>query len=131
MNGELDSDNLDAEIDTNTQQVTIEPSYLNYLREHGYTIDSLNEVHTVQRDKTKTPHLVVSIATYDLPKDHPNLDYANDSVDLWVCDCADFTYRRAADVSDGKRPSESEPCVHINLISKVERAMSDDSQDTL
>jgi len=130
MNGELDSDNLDAEIDTNTQQVTIEPSYLNYLREHGYTIDGLNEVHTVQRDKSKTPHLVLNVETYEKPKDHPNLDYAADSISLWVCDC--WAWRnQSADVSSGERPSECEPCVHIKQVDKVERAKADNAQDTL
>ena len=55
MNGELTADNLEAKIDENTQQATIEPSYLGFLRSNGYVVDSLKSVHTVQRGKNKTP----------------------------------------------------------------------------
>jgi len=130
MNGELSADNLETKIDTNSQKVSIEPSYLGFLREHGYTIDGLNTAHTVQRSKDKTPHLVLNIATYDLPKDHPNLDYAADSIDLWVCDCWAFR-TNSADVNNGEQPSESKPCVHIKQVDKVERAKQDPAQNTL
>jgi len=131
MNGELDSDNLEAEINTNTQELRLEPSYLSFLRSEGYTIDGLNSVHTVQRDKSKTPHLVVNIATYDLPKDHPELDYASDAVDIWCCDCWDWRKRHSADVSEGQKPSDCGTCDHIRRVSKTERAEADDSQATL
>jgi len=130
MNGELDSENLNTEIDTNTQQATIEPSYLNFLRSEGFTIDGLNSVHTVQREKNKTPHLVLNVTTYDKPSDHPNLDYVNDKIELYVCDC--WSYRNnSADVSNGEKPSESEPCTHIKRVDKVQRARNDAAQDTL
>lgn len=131
MNGGLSSDTLKAKVDESTQTVSIEPDYLDFLREHGYIIDSLNEAHTVQRGRNKAAHLVLNIQTYNLPKDHPDLDVAVDGIDLWVCDCGDFTYRKAADVSEGQNPSESQPCTHIRKVSKVEQAKADDSQATI
>jgi len=73
---------------------------------------------------------VLNVTTYDKPKDHPNLDYAADEIQLWICDC--WSYRNnSADVSNGEKPSECEPCVHIQNVSKVERAEQDPAQDTL
>lgn len=130
MNGELEADNLEAKIDENTQTATIEPSYLGFLRENGFIVDSLNSVHTVQREKSKIPHLVVNVRTYDKPKDHPELDVAADGIDLWVCDCWSFR-SNSADVSEGEPPSSSQPCDHIRRVSKIEQAKADENQKEL
>ena len=126
MNGELTTD---ARV-TEAGEVVLEPEYLQYLREHGYPILEVTESHTVQRGKDKDSHLVLKIKTRDKPNDDPSLDFVADEIDLWVCDCADFRYRRSADVAD-EPPSSSDTCTHIRAVSKVEQAKNDENQATL
>jgi len=129
MNGELEADNLEYEMNQDGT-ISLDISYLSYLSSNGYTIDSITELHQVQRDKEKTPHMVAKVVTFDKPKDHPNLDYVADKIDLWVCDCWAFR-NDSGDVNDGANPSDCGVCPHIKRVSKTERAKADAAQDTL
>jgi len=129
MNGEFTADNLACEMNQDGT-ISLDISYLSYLSSNGYTIDSIQELHHVQRDTEKTPHMVAKVMTFDKPRDHPNLDYVADKIELFACDCWAFR-NDSADVNDGANPSECGTCPHIEAVSKVERAKQDPSQDTL
>jgi len=126
----LDAENLTAEVDQETQTLRIEPQYVEYLREHNYTIESLNEVHAVKSESDpESGYLVVSITTYEKPKDSPKLDAVADEMDLWVCSC--WSYRtNSNDVSEGiTKPGGS--CKHVRAVSKTEKAKADEAQSEL
>lgn len=128
---ELDADTLTIETATTDKgtQVTIEPDYLNWLREHNYRIEGINEVHAVTSSSSDSSHIVMNISTYDRPHDSEKLDLVEDEIDLWICDCGDYTYRKSANIEDGlTKPSQSKSCKHIRSISKVEKAKEDPDQ---
>jgi len=129
MNGEFTADNLEYEINPDGT-ISLDISYLTYLSSNGYTIDSIQELHQVQRSRDKDPHMVAKVVTYDKPKDHPNLDYVADKMELWICDCWAFR-NDSADVGADAKPSDCGTCPHIQAVSKTERAEADDSQATL
>lgn len=124
---------LSAELDvTNDNRVICEPAYLSYMREHGYPVLSINEAHSVESGSRDKSHMVVEIATYDKPKDSPTLDVVADEISLWVCSCEDFTYNKAADVSeDMTKPSDSGRCKHVLSVDMTEKAKADASQTEL
>lgn len=130
MNGPLNSDTLRAKINE-ASECTLEPSYLQYLREHGYSVDELLEAHAVKTDTSENAHICLKIKTYAKPMDHPDLDVATDSVVMWVCDCEDWTYRRSVDVSEETNPENADSCKHIREVSKVEKVKDDPDQSTL
>jgi hypothetical protein len=124
---------LSAEIETTIDgRIVCEPGYLGYLREHGYTIDEVTEAHAVTSESRDKTHMVANVTTYDLPKDHPELDLVGDELSLWVCSCEDFQYNQSADVWESMvSPSQCGPCKHILEVSKVEKAKNDEQQETL
>lgn len=130
MKAQLGSDHLNAKI-TDAGEANIEPAYLNFLRDNGYSVDELLEAHAVKRSESEVAHLVLKVQTYSKPMSHPELDLTEDRISLYCCDCSDFRYRKAADVSDGVSPTECGPCAHIKSVSKVENAKADDSQTEL
>lgn len=121
---------LSAETDTtDTGRIIAEPPWIEYLRQQGYIIEGINEAHCVPSNSRDMSHLVVNITTYDKPRDR--YDAVEDVIEsgLWICSCEDFTYNKAADVSENMvQPSDSGRCKHILSVSKVERAKDDDSQ---
>ena len=113
-------------------QLVLEPEWVDYLRSQGYSVDAINEAHTVESTSRDISHLVVNISTYDKPKDSPSLDVVADEVDLWVCSCEDWQYNQSADVSeDMVKPSDSGRCKHILSVDRVERAKNDENQAEL
>lgn len=129
MTGELTSEFVETGL-TEDGQLVMEPGYINYLRSQGYLIDSVQEIHTADSSRDDMAHLVVKIGTFEYPKDHPALDYAEHSVSLWVCDCEDFRYRQSVDLSEAS-PGECGACKHIKEVDKVQRALNDEDQSTL
>ena len=126
----LEADNLETSVNDETGELVIEPQYVKFLRANDYTIESINEVHTVESEsEPDKAYLVVNITTYDYPKDHPELDVVEHERDVWACSC--WSYRQNSnDVSNGLvKPDGS--CKHVNQVSKVKRAKNDNNQDTL
>jgi len=130
MKGPLDADNLDLG-STDDGTPTLLPKTLYFLQQENYAIDDVVESHVVKRDSSDTAHIVFKIETYDFRRKDPRLDAVEDQIDIWVCDCADFTYRRFPDLTEDRRPSDYTPCVHIKEVSKVEKASADENQETL
>jgi hypothetical protein len=122
---------LSAEISTTQDgRIIIEPGYVDYLRNQGYIIEEIEEVHSVESNSRDMSHLVVRIATYDKPRDR--YDALDDMIGLWVCSCEDFQYNQSADVSeDMVKPSDSGTCRHIRSVDMVEQAKQDDNQTEL
>ena len=110
----------------------IEPSYLDFLRSQGYTIDEVKDLKTVRRKDSETGHLVCKIQTYHFPMDSPQLDLEKHRCTVAVCDCPDFRYRKSADITDPTiSPAECGACSHIQEAYKEERAKNDENQATL
>ena len=127
---ELNADNFESGV-TDDGQIIAEPGYVGFLRSNGYTIESVEEIHTVASRSSEGSHIVVKITTYDKPKNHPELDIATDDISMWVCDC--WAWRNSsADVSEsGVSPVDCGSCPHVETVDKTIRAQNDDSQDTL
>lgn len=127
----LDADNLEAEL-TQDGRLVVEPQYLGYLRNNGYQIDELQQLHAVNSDGAERAHIVAKVKTYEYPRDDPRLDYAEHALSLWTCDCWSFrTDHSAAVHDDGVTPSETTTCKHIRRVSKAESAKADAAQETL
>lgn len=129
MTGELTADNLETGL-TQDGRLTIEPGYLGYLRTQGYQIDQLKELHAVDSDSSEKAHIVAKVGTFEYPKDHPALDYAEHSIDLWACDCWSFRTEHSVDLTESS-PAGCSACKHIETVSKAEKAKQDESQETL
>lgn len=109
---------LSAEVGSSLDgPITVEPGYVQYLRQNGYYIKGVREAHAIESNSRDLMHVVMLIETYDRTKDDPKLDLVDDSIDLWVCSCEDFQYNESADVSDsGVNPSECGECGHIQEV---------------
>jgi len=126
---ELTADNLDVETNE-AGEVLIEPSFVGYLREHGYPIDSVKNAVTVQRKDSDTAHMVYQIETLSKPTSHPESDIVNDQITLSCCDCWNFR-NSTPDVGDGETLETQPSCPHVRKAYKELSAMQDDQQDTL
>ena len=124
----LNAENLTVESYDNV--VRVEPQYIEYLRSHQYEIVGITEAHAVESaSNPDTAHVVMKVVTYDKPKTAS--DYLDYPIELWVCDCWAFR-EGSADVSESLvKPTQSDPCRHIQAVSKVKKAENDDSQETL
>jgi len=127
----LNADNLNTRTNLDGE-IVVEPSYIEYLRENGYAIEGVNESHCVPSGSREMGHVVMNITTYLHPKDSPLLDVAEHEIGLWVCDCWAFRNDSANVAGDaGITPDQSAPCSHIKHVSKVQRALEDESQEGL
>jgi len=128
---------LSADVDTVDETtpdgaIVVEPEWLTFLRNQGYPVLDVHEVHTVASNSRELNHMTVRISTYDKPEGASSLDVVEDTVDLWVCSCEDWQYNQSADVSeDMVKPSDSGNCKHILEVDMAEKAKADDSQAEL
>jgi len=124
----LESDNL--EITTNGYgEIMVEPQYIQFIRENGFTIDGIEDVRVIpsESDKEKA-YFVAKVETYRKPKDHPELDVIEDQITLPVCSC--WAYRQNShDVTKNMEPHGR--CKHIEQTYMVEKAKNDNNQTTL
>lgn len=127
---ELNAENLEIGL-TQEGTPTILPKPIYYLQQNGYQIESINEVHTVHRDSSDTGHVVFKIETYEYPKNDPRLDVAAHRVQIHTCDCWSYLTDHWPDLREDNKPSQAGACVHIQEVSKVEKAKSDENQETL
>jgi len=131
------TDNGETLIETTNRPdgVVLEPSYVTYLRNHGYNIREVKEKHTVTSSSGEEAYLLFKISTYLFPKGSALLDIADESqqIELWVCSCPQYRFRETVDVSEGVdvSPNQCGTCKHIHSVDKVARAANDDKQDTL
>jgi len=124
----LTDDNLNTEVN-NDGEIVIEPSYVGYLRSHGYAVDGVKDVRAI--DGSDDDHLVCKVKTYLYPQNDGRLDIATHGVWLPTCSCWGFR-QSSADVSNpDTMPVDGETCPHIKAAYKVEKAKADDSQETL
>jgi len=127
----LNADNLNIRAN-NYGEIIVEPSYVEYLRENGHTIEEVNESHSVPSNSREMGHIVMNITTYLYPKDSALLDLAEHDIQLWVCDCWDYR-NTSVDVAEdvSNTPDQCGTCRHIQSVSKVQKAKADEKQDTL
>jgi len=115
--------------------IVVEPSYITYLRNQGYTIEDVIEKHSVPSSDGESSYLVYLIQTYLFPKNSALLDVADESqqIELWVCSCPQFTFRERAEVSAGVEitPDQCGTCKHCEQVDKSLKAANDDQQETL
>jgi len=123
----LDADNLNIRLNE-SQEVVVEPSYIEYLREHGFTIESVEDSRTVESGSSETDHVIHEIVTYEYPKDHPQLDYAVHETTVRICDC--WSWRNNSnDVAEGEKPGGT--CKHVEAEFMTEKAKADNQQTEL
>jgi DNA-binding transcriptional MerR regulator len=124
----LEAENLKVSI-TNAQELIIEPQYVKFLRENGFTIDGIENLHAIPSESDKEQaYLVGQIQTYTKPKDHPELDVIEDQITIPCCSC--WSYRQNSnDVTEGKSPGGT--CKHCKKAYRVAKAKQDDNQTEL
>lgn len=126
----LNTDTVD--VASTRDGVVVEPSYLGYLRSHGYGINAVNDVRLVPSESRDIAHVVMEIETTDKPPEHPQSDVVADKTELRVCSCEDWTYNQSIDVSKRSIADGSfGMCRHLRAAFKTERAKADPEQDTL
>lgn len=126
MKAPLKADNLKV-FTTSHGEILMEPSYIGYLRENGYTIEGVVNPMMVYTN-SETAHLVVQIETYQYPRDDDRLDVAEDRITIPVCDCWSFR-SNSNDVQEDVPPGGD--CKHIREAYKTEKAKADDNQQEL
>lgn len=128
---EFDEDTVNIGV-SEAGEVVIEPDYLEYLRSHGYTIEGVSKVHTVESTSREQPHLVCQIETYAYPKGHEKLDIAAHKLQIPVCSCERFKYQESVDVSEMPlNDGELGVCPHLKKAYKELRAANDEDQTRL
>ena len=120
----LEAENLTVRVNAN-QEIVVEPSFIEFLRNEGYNIDGIEELRSVpsQSEKGKA-YLVMQVQTYTKPKDHPELDIIEDKLTIPVCSC--WSYRQNSSIEP---PQGS--CKHTRKAYREERAKEDENQSTL
>jgi hypothetical protein len=127
----LNADNLKTWVNKDGE-VIVEPSYVKYLRENGYNIEAIGALHSVPSKSSDGAHIVQEIQTYQYPRNHPKLDVAQHSTEIWVCDCWDYRSNQSVDVAETPLAEGSlGSCKHIRAVSKIANAKADDQQETL
>jgi len=120
---------------TQDGRLTLKIPWVDYLRTQGYTLRAYEELHCVESGSRDACHIVAKIQTYLYPKNSALLDIANENhqLSVWCCSCEDFTYNKSVNVGEDIdiTPDQCDPCKHIKSVSKVEKARSDENQDTL
>jgi hypothetical protein len=113
MNGELS--NLDTY--ASPEGIVVDFNALGILRSNGYPIDGVKATHSVERTHSNKSHWVVKVETTTKPRDDPELDIVADKINVWLCDCGDFTYDKCPDLGEfGNDPSDAGDCVHIERV---------------
>jgi len=126
------ADNLTVEL-AQTQEgerIVVEPQYIEYLRSQGYTIKSVDELHTIASESHDgVGYVVMQVRTYAYPKGHPELDLVAHEIQIPVCDC--WSYRQNSNdvANEGVQPGGS--CKHCRSIFREEQAREDDSETEL
>jgi hypothetical protein len=126
------ADNLTVKLAQTEQgeRITVEPQYIEYLRSHGYTIKSVDELHTVESEsKDGVGYVVVKITTYAYPKGHEKLDLVAHEIQIPVCDCWSFRQNSNDVAEQGTQPGGS--CKHTRDVFREQRAKEDKSQTEL
>ena len=104
---------------TEDNEIVLEPSYVGYLRQNGYSIRSVEEAHSVPSGASDGAYIVMKIWTYEYPTHDDRLDLVADKCSLWTCSCKGFTYQKSADVSESPvKPTESGVCKHIEAVKR-------------
>jgi len=120
---------------TTDGRLTLEIPWVEYIRSQGYTLQEYVAVHTAASNSRDGAHVVAKVKTYKYPKNNALLDVADPehTVTVWVCSCEDFTYNKSVDPSEDMSitPGDVESCSHIQSVSKVQRALDDESQEGL
>jgi len=126
------ADNLTVEL-AQTQEgerIVVEPQYIEYLRSQGYTIKSIDELHTVASESHDgVGYVVMQITTYKYPKGHPELDLVADELQLNACSCWSFRQNSNDVAENGTQPGGS--CKHTRDVFREQRAKEDNSQTEL
>lgn len=112
---ELNAENLNAEI--KNSRASIEPGYLEFLRDNDIGISELLEAHTVKRSESDTAHVVLKVQL-------------ENGTELNCCDCWSFR-SSSADVREGEKPSESGDCPHVRQVFRTQKAKADQSQNSI
>lgn len=124
----IQGDNLTVRVNEYGETI-VEPQYIEYLRESGFTIESVQEPHVVPSESEKGKgYLVMKVQTYEYPKDHPELDIATSDITIPVCSC--WSYRQnSTDVQESYPPEGR--CKHTRQAYREQRARDDKNQETL
>lgn len=123
----LNAENLRLDV-TQDGQIVCEPSYIQYLREHGYLIEEIADAREIDSDSSESGHIVYKIKTYSKPRDHTDFDAIADEITIPVCDC--WSYRsNSVDVAETTGPNGT--CKHCEKAFMTERAENDENQSTL
>jgi len=110
-------------------EVVQEPGYVEFLRNEGFTIESVAESHSVPSESNPgKSYNVLKLVTYKHPKDHPELDFVEDEIEITVCSCWDWR-NNSNDVREGEVPGGD--CKHCRDVFREERAKSDENQERL
>jgi len=124
----LENDNLIRRVNQDGE-IVIEPSYVDYLRNQGYIIESVGDCRAIQSNsESNKSYLIVEFETYRYPRTHPRLDYAEHQQTVRACSC--WAYRdNCNNVEDGEPPGGT--CKHIRRTYREEKAKQDDQQQRL
>jgi len=113
-------------------KIAIEPSYLDYLRSHGYVLEDVKNVQVIPSNSRDAAHIVCEVETYDYPQGHDKLDIAADSLSIKICSCEDYQHNQSVDVSERPlKEASAGSCKHLKSAYRAEKAKADDAQDTL
>jgi len=89
------------------------------------------EFHVMPSSSSDAAYLVAKVSVLD-GIEFEAADVVEDRVEMWVCSCDDFQYRRSNGLQSAERiPSEVDECKHITDVTKVKRAQNDDNQTEL
>ena len=128
---------LSADVDTVDETtpdgaIVVEPDWLTFLRNQGYPVLDVHEVHTVASNSRELNHMVTKISTYDNREGAISPTIVADKTEWWVLICENWRYNRPADVSeDMVKPPESGTCRLILQVDMAKKANQDDRQPTL
>lgn len=133
MTKEIVTAELDLEqfANSDSQQLPIEFDVWSYWYEHGFPVDSVIEAHSAVSRKSNeenSGHVVAKVETLEKPLERA--DAAVDDTTVWCCDCKGYQFHYSVDLEDYS-VTEWGACPHIEAVSKVEKAKSDDNQTEL
>jgi len=132
MNINVDNCNVELKDTSEGNAITVEPSFVGYLRSQGYPVNGVSDMQVIPSESdTDKAYVVCKVKTLLFPKGHPELDLVEHQIEIAVCSCWAFRSDSPEISEDTVTPAEVPTCKHLRSAYKEVDAREDDQQQTI
>lgn len=129
---ELDDTCLEAkhDVDTDPFAIQVRPQVFEEMRDQDFPVNDVLSLYTnvsLKQDGNKG-YVVGEIETLEYPQELA--DYEVDQTTVWFCTCPGWNFHHNKEFPADARPSDVDPCPHVEKCKRKERQAVDDESQT-